>query len=64
MIAITDSSLSPLWPAATVAFEVIERDSQVYQSMIAPMCLAQVLALNLGYRLMQEERKRRGKATR
>jgi DNA-binding MurR/RpiR family transcriptional regulator len=64
VIAITDSSLSPLWPAATVAFEVIERDSQVYQSMIAPMCLAQVLALNLGYRLMREERKRRGKATR
>jgi DNA-binding MurR/RpiR family transcriptional regulator len=56
VIAITDSSLSPLWAAATVAFEVIEHDSQVYQSMIAPMCLAQVLALNLGYRLMQEEK--------
>jgi DNA-binding MurR/RpiR family transcriptional regulator len=58
VIALTDSSLSPLWPTATVAFEVIERDSQVYQSMVAPLCLAQILALQLGYHLMQEEKKR------
>lgn len=56
VIAITDSSLSPLWPNASVAFEVIERDSQVYQSLIAPLCLAQILAMHLGYQLMKEER--------
>jgi DNA-binding MurR/RpiR family transcriptional regulator len=56
VIAITDSLLSPLWPGAMVAFEVVDQNSQVYQSMIAPLCMAQVLALNLGYRLMRDEK--------
>jgi DNA-binding MurR/RpiR family transcriptional regulator len=59
VVAITDGPLSPLWPVASVAFEVVERDRPVYQSMIAPLCLAQILALHLGYRLMKSERTRR-----
>jgi DNA-binding MurR/RpiR family transcriptional regulator len=55
VIAITDSPLSPLWANASIALEVEEQDSQVYQSLIAPLCLAQVLAMSLGNRLLTEE---------
>jgi DNA-binding MurR/RpiR family transcriptional regulator len=59
VIAITDSSLSPLWPVAAAAFEVVDQDRQVYQSMVAPLCMAQILAISLGHRLMQDEAARR-----
>jgi len=48
VIGITDGPLSLVAKAATVSFEV-ERDAdQPFRSLIAPMCLAQVLVLSLG----------------
>jgi len=48
VIGITDGPLSPLAQAASVTFEV-ERDAdQPFRSLVAPMCIAQVLVLSLG----------------
>ena len=56
VIAITDSLLSPLAAPATVAFEIKEQGNQVYQSLVAPMCFAQILVLGLGHHLSEQER--------
>jgi DNA-binding MurR/RpiR family transcriptional regulator len=51
VIAITDSSLSPLARCAKVSFEVESGDAQPFRSLVAPICLAQTLVVSLGERL-------------
>lgn len=50
VIAITDSTLSPLAKAASVLFEVPEREQAFSRSLAAPICLAQALMLGLAAR--------------
>jgi DNA-binding MurR/RpiR family transcriptional regulator len=50
VIAITDSTLSPLAKAADVLFEVPEREQAFSRSLAAPICLAQALMLGLAGR--------------
>ncbi len=50
IIAITDSTLSPIAKSARVLFAVPERDYTFSRSLAAPMCLAQALALTLAAR--------------
>jgi DNA-binding MurR/RpiR family transcriptional regulator len=51
IIAITDSTLSPLAKSATVLLEVPEREQAFSRSLAAPICLAQALMLGLAARL-------------
>lgn len=51
VIAITDTALSPLLPAAAVAFEVEEAQVLGIRSLTASMCLAVSLVVGLGQRL-------------
>ena len=51
VIAITDSPLSPLAPPATVCFEIADNEKQILRGLVAPMCLAQALAVGLSDRL-------------
>ena len=51
IIAITDSTLSPLAKSASVLFEVPEREQAFSRSLAAPVCLAQALMLALAARL-------------
>lgn len=51
IIAITDSTLSPLAKSATVLFEVPEREQAFSRSLAAPISLAQGLMLGLAARL-------------
>lgn len=50
VIAITDSTLSPLAKVAEVLFEVPEREQAFSRSLAAPICLAQALMLGLAAR--------------
>ena len=50
IIAITDSTLSPLAKSADVLFEVPEREQAFSRSLAAPICLAQALMLGLAAR--------------
>lgn len=56
IIAISDSTLSPLAKSASVLFAVPEHEYTFSRSLAAPMCLAQALAVALASRL-QDERK-------
>ena len=51
VIAITDSALSPLKPAADVCFELGDDSSRPFRSLVAPLCLAQALVVSTGQRL-------------
>ncbi len=51
IIAITDSTLSPLAKCADVLFAVAEHEYTFSRSLAAPMCLAQALAVALAARL-------------
>lgn len=51
IVAITDSTLSPLAKSATVLFAVPEREYTFARSLAAPMCLAQALMIGLAARL-------------
>lgn len=51
VIAISDSTLSPLAKAATVLFAVPEHEYTFSRSLAAPMCLAQALTVALAARL-------------
>lgn len=53
VIAITDTALSPLKPAATVCFELGQGANPTFRSLVAPMCLAQALVLSTGHRLAE-----------
>jgi DNA-binding MurR/RpiR family transcriptional regulator len=51
VVAITDSALSPLKPAADVCFELGDDSSRPFRSLVAPLCLAQALVVSTGQRL-------------
>ncbi len=51
VVAISDSTLSPLAKAASVLFAVPEREYTFSRSLAAPMCLAQALTVALAARL-------------
>lgn len=53
VIAVTDSTLSPLAKSASVLFPVPEHDYSFSRSLAAPMCLAQALALSVAARVQQ-----------
>ncbi len=54
IIAISDSTLSPLAKSAEVLFAVPEREYTFSRSLAAPMCLAQALTLTLANKLQKE----------
>jgi DNA-binding MurR/RpiR family transcriptional regulator len=58
IIAITDSTLSPLAKSTTVLFAVPEHQYTFSRSLAAPMCLAQALAVGLAAKLQKAERPR------
>ena len=51
VIAITDSPLSPLKPAADVCFELGDDSTRPFRSLVAPLCLAQALVVSTGHHL-------------
>lgn len=53
VIAITDSALSPLKPAARVCFELGGGPEPAFRSLVAPLCLAQALVVSAGHRLAE-----------
>lgn len=53
IVAISDSTLSPLAKNAKVLFAVPEHEYTFSRSLAAPMCLAQALAVALAARLQQ-----------
>ncbi len=54
IVAISDSTLSPLAKAAEVLFAVPEHDYTFSRSLAAPMCLAQALTLALASKIQKE----------
>lgn len=58
IIALTDSTLSPLAKNATVLFAVPEHHYTFSRSLAAPMCLAQALTVGLAAKLQKAERPR------
>jgi DNA-binding MurR/RpiR family transcriptional regulator len=58
IIAMTDSTLSPLAKNATVLFAVPEHQYTFSRSLAAPMCLAQALTVGLAAKLQKAERPR------
>jgi DNA-binding MurR/RpiR family transcriptional regulator len=53
IVAITDSTLSPVAKAASVLFAVPEHEYTFSRSLAAPMCLAQALTVALAARLQK-----------
>jgi DNA-binding MurR/RpiR family transcriptional regulator len=60
VIAITDSPLSPLKPAADVCFELGDDSELPFRSLVAPLCFAQALVVTTGHHLAAPARKRKG----
>jgi DNA-binding MurR/RpiR family transcriptional regulator len=60
VIAITDSALSPLKPAADVCFELGDDSTRPFRSLVAPLCLAQALVVSTGHHLAAGATGRRG----
>ncbi len=54
LVAITDSTLSPLAKSAKVLFAVPEHEYTFSRSLAAPMCLAQALTVALAARLQKD----------
>lgn len=54
IVAISDSTLSPLAKSATVLFAVPEHEYTFSRSLAAPMCLAQALTVALASRLQKD----------
>jgi DNA-binding MurR/RpiR family transcriptional regulator len=54
LVAITDSTLSPLAKSARVLFAVPEHDYSFSRSLAAPMCLAQALTVAVAARLQTD----------
>lgn len=54
IVAITDSTLSPLARSATCLFAVPEHDDMFSRSLAAPMCLAQALTLAVAERVQSD----------
>ena len=55
IVAITDSTLSPLAKSARVLFAVPEHDYTFSRSLAAPMCLAQALTVSVAARIQQDK---------
>ena len=55
VLAITDSTLSPLAKDATALFTVPEHEYIFSRSLAAPMCIAQALMVSLAAKLQKEE---------
>lgn len=55
VIAISDSTLSPLAKSAKVLFPVPEHDYTFSRSLAAPMCLAQALTVAVASRIQQDK---------
>jgi DNA-binding MurR/RpiR family transcriptional regulator len=55
IVAVTDSTLSPLAKNASVLFAVPEHQYTFSRSLAAPMCLAQALTMGLAARLQKDE---------
>ena len=55
IVAISDSTLSPLAKSARVLFPVPEHEYTFSRSLAAPMCLAQALAVALAARLQKDD---------
>ena len=51
VVAITDTALSPLKPAADVCFELGDDSSRPFRSLVGPLCLAQALVVSTGHQL-------------
>lgn len=51
VVAITDSALSPLKPAADICFELGDDSSRPFRSLVGPLCLAQALVVSTGQAL-------------
>ncbi|MEO6362193.1 MAG: MurR/RpiR family transcriptional regulator [Caldimonas sp.] len=51
VVAITDSALSPLKPAADICFELGDDSTRPFRSLVGPMCLAQALVVATGQAL-------------
>ncbi len=51
VVAITDSPLSPLKPAADVCFVLGDDSQQPFRSLVGPLCLAQALIVSTGHHL-------------
>jgi DNA-binding MurR/RpiR family transcriptional regulator len=51
VVAITDSTLSPLKPVADVCFELGDDSGQAFRSLVGPLCLAQALVVSTGHHL-------------
>jgi DNA-binding MurR/RpiR family transcriptional regulator len=58
IIAVSDSTLSPLAKSARVLFAVPEHDYSFSRSLAAPMCLVQALAVGLAARVQTAENPR------
>lgn len=58
ILAISDSTLSPLAKNASVLFAIPEHQYTFSRSLAAPMCLAQALAVGLAARLQKDEEPR------
>lgn len=56
VIAISDSSLSPLMKSAQILFAVPEHDYTFSRSLAAPMCLSQALMVSVAARLQRNSR--------
>jgi len=55
ILAITDSTLSPLAKSARVLFSVPEHEYTFSRSLAAPMCLAQALVVSLAAKLQKDK---------
>jgi DNA-binding MurR/RpiR family transcriptional regulator len=59
VLAITDSALSPLKPAARVVFELRDDSDRPFRSLVGPLCLAQALVVSVGHHVADGTAKRR-----
>jgi DNA-binding MurR/RpiR family transcriptional regulator len=55
VIAITDTPLSPLRPAADICFELGGDSDRPFRSLVSPMSLAQALVVSTGYYLTERQ---------
>jgi DNA-binding MurR/RpiR family transcriptional regulator len=58
VVAITDSALSPLKPAARVTFELRDDSERPFRSLVGPLCLAQALVVSIGHHVADGAAKR------
>lgn len=63
VIAITDGPLSPLKPTAHVCLELADDSSKPFRSLVAPLCLAQVLVVSVGHQLAEKATNAPGRST-